>query len=163
MKMPSKLFWRHSVPSEIHSYKSPATRFDFETCSAHVYSTKSNATNKSMYIKISLMYIEISEMCLKIISPLLILNYCPALLSGISNMFPLVQQQYFFLLVWIKYFCWKLVGLHPFGIQVSLWTGVCVQTILLFALESLAMFRKECKHTSNCILPTMYCVLPSLF
>ncbi len=63
----------------------------------------------------------------------------------------------------VKYFCWKLVGLHPFGRQVSLWTGVCVQTVLLFALESLAMFRKECKHTSNCTLPTMYCVLPSLF
>ncbi len=47
MKMPSKLFSR--FPSEIHSYKSPATRFDFETCSAHVYSTKSNATNKSMH------------------------------------------------------------------------------------------------------------------
>ncbi len=62
-----------------------------------------------------------------------------------------------------KYFCWKLVGLHPFGRQVSLWTGVCVQTVLLFALESLAMFRKECKHTSNCTLPTMYCALPSLF
>ncbi len=32
-------------PSEIHSYKTPAARFDFETCSAHVYLTKSNATN----------------------------------------------------------------------------------------------------------------------
>lgn len=83
------------------------------------------------------------------------IGFCFAhVLSGISNMFPLVQQQYF---------CWKLVGLHPFGIQVSLWTGVCVQTVLLFALESLAMFGKECKHTSNCIRPTMYCVLPSLF
>ncbi len=38
-------------PSEIHSYKSPAPHFDFETCSGHVYSAKSNATNKSMYGK----------------------------------------------------------------------------------------------------------------
>ncbi len=40
MKMPSKLF-----PSKIHSYKTPAPCFDFETCSAHVYSTKPTATN----------------------------------------------------------------------------------------------------------------------
>ncbi len=76
-------------PSEIHSYKSPVPQFDFKTCSAHVYSTKSNVTNKSMYETL-VMYIGISETCLKIISPLLdfffilqyilILKYCPALI-----------------------------------------------------------------------------------
>ncbi len=37
--------------SEMHSYKTPAPRFDFEMFSAHVHSMKSTATNKSMYGK----------------------------------------------------------------------------------------------------------------
>ncbi len=48
MKMPSDFSEDSRFPSEIHSYKSPVPCFDFEMCSAHVYSTKSNATNKSM-------------------------------------------------------------------------------------------------------------------
>ncbi len=47
-----QIYLCHQKPSKlIHSYKSPAPHFDFETCSAHVYSTKSNGTNKSMHGK----------------------------------------------------------------------------------------------------------------
>ncbi len=46
MKMPSKLFWRTVGSLQKYTHKSSASRFDFETCSAHVYSTKSNNTNK---------------------------------------------------------------------------------------------------------------------
>jgi len=39
------------VVGPLQRYKSPTSHFDFETCSAHVYSTISNATNKAMYGK----------------------------------------------------------------------------------------------------------------
>ncbi len=49
MKMTSKIFWRQSDSfRKTRDIKTPTPGFDFETCSAHVYSTKSKPFGKSI-------------------------------------------------------------------------------------------------------------------
>ncbi len=93
-KCHQKLFWRQLIPSEIHSYKITRNAFSFWNVQWLMFIQRSQTPQINQCIKV--MYIEISEMCLKIISPLLkkkisryilILNYCPALVQS-HNQWP---------------------------------------------------------------------------